>query len=217
MFATALITVAMFVWAVASSGAGSRRALMAAALCILILAVHGSLAAAGFYVTDASSAPRIAIAAPTTIAILLTLLVLAIPKGDSSLKVLTLLHTVRIPVELVLWQLFVYGYVPKVMTFESGNPDILSGLTAPLAAWIGFSGGRVRRMFLIIWNFAALVLLANIVFHAVLSVPSPFQRYGFDQPNTAVFYFPYIWLPALVAPSVLVAHIWCLRELLRKD
>ena len=217
MAASAVFSAGMLVWAAAASGAGSRKVLALALFSAAILAIHGAAAASGFYLTTASQVPRIAIAAPTTIIVLLVFVFAAMPKGDSPLKLLTLLHTVRLPVEIVLWQLFLYGSVPKVMTFESVNLDFLSGLTAPFAAWIGFAGGRVRRKFLIVWNFATLALLANIVFHAVLSVPSPFQRYGLDQPNVAVLHFPYVWLPAFIVPAVLAAHVWCLRELFRKE
>jgi len=217
MAASAVFSAGMLVWSAAASGAGSRKVIGLAFAALAILTIHGAAAASGFYVTTANQAPKIAIAAPTTIIILLVFVFAAMPKGDSPLKLLTILHTVRIPVEIVLWQLFLYGSVPRIMTFESINLDVLSGLTAPFAAWIGFAGGRVRRKFLIVWNFAALALLANIVFHAVLSVPSPIQRYGFEQPNIAVLHFPYVWLPAFIVPAVLAAHVWCLRELFRKE
>src|SRR5437867_3635434 len=55
-----------------------------------------------------------------------------------SLKSLTVLHIVRVPVEIVLLGLFQYGLIPQVMTFEGRYFDILSGLTAPLALWLGF-------------------------------------------------------------------------------
>src|SRR5688572_30485082 len=45
---------------------------------------------------------------------------------------LTLIHTVRIPVEGILFLLYTYGTIPELMTFEGRNLDILSGLSAPL-------------------------------------------------------------------------------------
>ena len=48
-----------------------------------------------------------------------------------SAKWLTLLHVVRVPVELALLWLFLHGYVPQLMTFEGRNFDVFSGLTAP--------------------------------------------------------------------------------------
>jgi len=132
-----------------------------------------------------------------------------------SLKTLTILHVIRIPVELTLLWLFQAGQVPLIMTFEGRNFDILSGLTAPLALWLGFRGGRVYRTLLILWNLFALALLANIVITAILSFPSPMQRFGFEQPNVGITYFPFIWLATIIVPIVLFAHLASLWKLLR--
>jgi len=53
-------------------------------------------------------------------------------------KTLTLLHVVRIPVELTLYWLFVHKTVPQLMTFEGRNFDILCGLTAPVIYYFGY-------------------------------------------------------------------------------
>ena len=44
------------------------------------------------------------------------------------LKILTLLHIIRIPVEIVLFWLFEQKMIPQLMTFEGRNFDILSGI-----------------------------------------------------------------------------------------
>ena len=131
-----------------------------------------------------------------------------------SLFHLTLLHTIRIFVELVLWWLFLEGAVPQLMTFEGRNLDILAGLTAPLVAYLGIRKEVLSRSTLVIWNVLCLGLLFNIVIIAVLSVPSPLQRLGFEQPNRAVLYFPFTWLPAFVVPAVLFCHLAAIRKLL---
>ena len=43
----------------------------------------------------------------------------------------------------------------------------------------------------------SLALLVNIVGNAILSAPFQFPQFAFDQPNHAVLYFPFIWLPRL--------------------
>jgi len=130
-----------------------------------------------------------------------------------SLRSLTLLHFVRLPVELVLLGLFQGGFVPQIMTFEGRNFDILSGVTAPIIFWLAFRDGVVRRPLLIVWNLFALGLLANIVITAFFSFPSPMQRFGFEQPNVGLTYFPFIWLPAIIVPTVLFAHLASLWKL----
>lgn len=216
MIATTLCTAAFLLAAVRTSGASSRTVRIFGVVTAAILAVQGALAYNGFYLELLALPPRFILGAPPAILILLSMTFVLVPRGQEPLRTLTLLHTVRIPVELVLWGLFLHGQVPKLMTFEGINPDILSGITALFVAWLGFRNGQPRRMLLIAWNLAALVLLFNIVWHAVLSVPTPLQRYGFDQPNVGVLYFPFIWLPAFIVPAVLTAHIWSLLLLFRK-
>ena len=131
------------------------------------------------------------------------------------LKILTLLHIIRIPVEIVLFWLFEQKMIPQLMTFEGRNFDILSGITAPIIYWLAFRSGKTNRPLLIIWNIFALGLLINIVINAILSFPFPFQQFAFDQPNRAVLYFPYVWLPTIIVPIVLFAHLislWQLRK-----
>lgn len=126
---------------------------------------------------------------------------------------LTLVHIVRIPVELTLYWLYQSGQVPKIMTFAGANFDILSGLAALIAFAFGFPAGRPRKWLIAAFNIIGLLLLINIVSLAVLSVPTPIQQFGFEQPNRAVLFFPYSWLPALVVPIVLFSHIASLIKL----
>jgi hypothetical protein len=130
-----------------------------------------------------------------------------------SLRTLTLLHVVRIPVEIVLLWLSLAGQVPRVMTFEGRNFDILSGILAPIVYLIAFRSEKLNRSVLIAYNVLGLVLLANIVTIAMLALPSPMQQIAFDQPNRAVLYFPYIWLPTIIVPIVLFSHLAALWKL----
>lgn len=93
------------------------------------------------------------------------------------------------------------------MTFEGRNFDILSGLTAPIIFYFGFVTKQLDRKVILIWNFICLALLINIVVVAILSAPFPFQQFAFDQPNIAVLYFPFNWLPSCVVPLVLLSHL----------
>jgi len=131
-----------------------------------------------------------------------------------SLRLLTLLHVVRIPVELVLLWLMQAGLIPRIMTFEGLNFDILSGLSAPIIYWLAFRG-QVQTKLLIVWNMVALALLVNIVVIAVLSFPSPMQKLGLEQPNVGITYFPFIWLASIIVPVVLFAHLASLWKLNR--
>jgi hypothetical protein len=120
---------------------------------------------------------------------------------------------VRVPVEITLYLLYQHHLVPASMTFEGRNFDILSGLTAPFIYYLAARRTNFSRPVLIIWNIAALALLLNIVATAILAFPSPLQTIAFDQPNRAITFFPYVWLPSFVVPAVLYAHLAALRIL----
>lgn len=130
-------------------------------------------------------------------------------------RTLTILQIIRVPVELTLLGLFLHKVIPQLMTFEGRNFDILSGITAPFVYYFGFTAKRANTKVLLTWNFVCLVLLINIVVNAILAAPSPFQKFAFDQPNIAIMYFPFIWLPYCVVPLVLLAHLASIRKLLK--
>ena len=127
---------------------------------------------------------------------------------------MVLISIVRIPVEIVLYLLYQNKQIPVLMTFAGRNYDILAGLTAPVIYLVCFKDGRLtnKRAFLI-WNIFALALLLNIVINAVLSAPFPFQKFGFDQPNKAIFYFPLCWLPGFIVVTVLFSHLVSIRRI----
>lgn len=133
------------------------------------------------------------------------------------LNLLTYLHIVRVPVELVLFALFLHHQVPQLMTFEGRNLDILAGSTAPIMAYFLNSKQAMSKNILLLWNILSLGLLLNIVVNAVLSAPTPFQQFGFSQPNLAILYFPFIWLPCCIVPIVLFSHLAAIKKLLSEQ
>lgn len=181
--------------------------------------VHSIMGFTGFYTITNTLPPRfLLMVAPP---MLLIIGLFASSKGrkfiDSlDLKSLTFLHTIRIPVELVLYWLFLQKTVPELMTFEGRNLDILSGISALVITYFYFTKKQTNLKTLLIWNFICLGLLVNIVVNAVLSAPSPFQQFAFDQPNIAVLYFPFNLLPAVVVPLVLFSHLAAVRQLIKK-
>lgn len=133
------------------------------------------------------------------------------------IKWLTLLHTVRVPVEIVLYFLFVATLVPIDMTYEGKNLDIISGITAPLIYVIVFRNNTMKRKLLLLWNFISLGLLINILIIAILSARTPFQQIAFEQPNIGVTYFPFVWLPSVIVPLVLIALLASIKQLIKKN
>lgn len=136
--------------------------------------------------------------------------------NEFPLKTLTYIHIIRIPVEITLYLLFLDKQIPELMTFAGLNFDILAGISAPFIYYIAFRNNTVNKRLLVVWNFICLALLLNIVIIALLSAPTPLQLLAFDQPNTAILFFPYVWLPTFIVPLVLFSHLASLRLLLKK-
>lgn len=133
-----------------------------------------------------------------------------------SLKELTLLHTIRIPVEIGLFLLAREKAIPTLMTFEGMNFDILAGLSAPIIYYFFYVKNRISRAQFMLWNVLCVMLLANIVFIGLLSAPSPIQAFSFEQPNVGILHFPYAWLPTFIVPIVLFAHLVAFKKLIKR-
>lgn len=186
----------------------------------LWLVVTGILAFKEFFIETTATPPMFIFAvAPAFIFILI---VMVSKKGHAftntlDVRSLTLLHIVRIPVEVVLYWLAVEKVIPDLMTFEGRNFDIICGITAPVIYFVCFRGTKVlNQKLLLAWNFICLGLLLNIVLHAVLSAPFSFQQFAFDQPNIAVLYFPFVWLPSFIVMLVLLSHLVVISRLLKR-
>jgi hypothetical protein len=184
------------------------------------ITVQGIIGLSGFYTITSGIPPRFALLIlPPLLCIVLLFIS---PSGRRfidglNLKTLTILHIVRIPVEIILYLLYLHQAVPQLMTFAGGNWDILSGVSAMIVYFACFTPVMKRKYFLLGWNIACLILLINIVSHAVLSAPFSFQQMAFGQPNIAILYFPFIWLPCCVVPIVLLSHVAAIRQLLKQS
>jgi len=128
---------------------------------------------------------------------------------------ITYLNIVRIPVEIVLFWLFLNKTVPELMTFQGRNFDIIAGITAPIVAYFWIVKEKNNRKKILIWNFIGLGLLINIVINAFLSAPTPIQQFGLEQPNIAILNFPFSWLPTFVVPFILFGHLVSIRQLVK--
>ena len=173
----------------------------------------------GFYLETTSFPPKLILAILPPALIIISIFLLPAGKKfleNASLSALTIIHITRILVETCLWFLFMHKTIPRLMTFEGRNFDILSGISAPFVWYYAFIKRTMSRKLLIAWNLFCLALVLNVVIHGILAAPSVFQKLAFDQPNVAVLYFPFIWLPAFVVPVVIFSHLVCLKHLFFK-
>ena len=219
---TTVATLLLFIWTIRSSNSETTRkksTIIFIGLTIWLI-VQAVLTLNNIYNTDTNSFPPKIILTGILPTILTVLFLFLTAKGrqfiDSlPLKNLTYLNIVRIPVEIVLFWLFLNKAIPELMTFEGRNFDIFAGITAPLIAYFGLTKQKISRNTILIWNFICLGLLINIVVNALFSAPSPIQIFAFDQPNIALLNFPISWLPTFIVPIVLFGHLTSIRQLLK--
>jgi len=212
---TSLLTIGILIYAIRLSFHRVRNNKFILLILIWMM-VQLILAVRGFYLNFHIFPPRFLLAVIPPLILILYLMVFKYQEYvfPFSLRMLTLIHVIRIPVEIVLWLLYQYELLPLIMTFEGYNWDILAGLSALIMVFVGFDQQKPRKNLLLIWNICCLGFLLNIVTIAVLSAPLPFQQLAFDQPNRAVFYFPFIWLPSVVVPIVLFSHLTSIIKLI---
>ena len=184
------------------------------------LVIQAIISLTGFYTDTKTIPPRFLLLVLPPI--FLIILLFTTNKGrmfidNMNVKTLTLLHAIRIPVELILFGLFINKTIPQAMTFEGSNFDILSGLTAPFIYYFGFVKKTLDKKIILAWNFICLALLINIVATAILSAPFTFQKLAYDQPNIAILYFPFVWLPCCIVPIVLLSHLVSIRQLYKRS
>lgn len=126
---------------------------------------------------------------------------------------LVFFQSFRILVELWFWQSYQSGVMPRMMTFEGANLDILSGLLAVAAGWLMLRRPGRAGIIALVFNIAGILLLLNTLMSAALSMPSPLQRFPFDARLQLVGAFPFIYLPAVLVVLALGFHILSLRQL----
>ena len=190
-------------------------------LTILIISwtiVQSLISLSGFYTNTDAFPPRFGL---VIIPVLIVLAFSLLPKQRNFIlnvrnnKLSTFLHCIRLPIEIILLQLFLYGMIPELMTFEGRNFDIIAGVTAPVIG-ILFWKNKISKKILLFWNFAALSLVLFILFNAILSAELPFQQFGFNQPNRAILFFPFVLLPATIVPIVIHTHILDIIKLIKE-
>jgi len=215
-----LTTYGFFVAAVltAQSAKVKGRAHFVALALLMWIIFQSTLSLNRWYMDRDASPPHLMFPLVSTLVILSLLFLL--PSGRRFLAglnsgVLTLLHIVRIPVEIGLYLLATWKQVPWSMTFSGINFDMISGITAPIIWWLGYHKKVLPKGVLVAWNVAALALLLIVVVRGIGAVPSPIQSWDFDQPNYAVMHFPFSWLPSLIVPLVFFSHVTLLFQLLK--
>lgn len=193
-----------------------KRPMVSVCIVAIWLLITGILSIKGFFMRFDVLPPRILFAVVPMVLVLIYTVI--------SSKVLPLLTHIpqtwliyvqafRIVMEIVLWLLAKEKLVPEIMTWDGHNFDILIGITAPAVAYLCFTANRWSPKIALVWNWLGILFLLNVFAHGLLSVPTPFQVFVTNPPNTFVGYFPYTWLPAFVVPCAIMFHILSIRKI----
>jgi hypothetical protein len=207
--AQVLVLAAILVWRRPRVGVGL-------AIWLGVLAV---LAGQGYFLDFDSMPPRLALAGLLPLAAGLLMLpthgtrhFLAVTPPER----LVYLQSFRILMEIILWALSVQGRAPKLMTFEGRNFDILIGLTAIPIGWMVVERRAWPAWVGSAWNVAGIIVLANVVIHAQLALPTPFRAFVTEPTTAFLATFPYIWLPGFLVPFAFWLHAGSLVQLARR-
>jgi hypothetical protein len=122
------------------------------------------------------------------------------------------LQSFRIGVEIALWFLVRNGSLPVQMSFEGRNFDILTGLFAFPVGYYCFVKKTWPPVIALLYNFAGLVLLMNIVTVTALSLPTPLLVFHNQPDSSLVTRFPFIYLPGVLVPLAYTLHIFSIRQ-----
>ena len=131
------------------------------------------------------------------------------------LWVLLAMQVYRAGVELFLHRLWIDSLVPKMLTFQGANVDILVGASAPLIAWTATKGSAGIKL-AFVWSVLGLASLANVVLRSAMTVPGPFHILHSEIPNLAIGTFPFTYIAGFFAPLAVVLHVLAIRSLRRQ-
>ncbi|WP_257289514.1 hypothetical protein [Cellulophaga baltica] len=171
------------------------------------------LAIFGYFKNTTSTPPRFIIVIIGSI-LLALYSIKTIDPDKIKFKTLLLLHSLRLPIEIGLWHLYLKSEIPKIMTFNGYNFDIIMGISA-LIIYCLLQVNHQKKLFkfMYYWNIMGILLLSVIVGIAILSAPFPFQQFALEQPNQALLKFPYVLLPGIIVPMVYASHFIALNRL----
>jgi hypothetical protein len=178
------------------------------------------VAYSGFFLNFNSLPPRILLAViPPVIAILYLIYSGKLDKLLLKLRPWWLinLQVFRFAMEIILWMLFLEKIIPKQMTFEGYNFDVLVGVSAIPISYFCFKERKFSYKPVVVWNIFGLLLLLNIVVIAIISTPSPMRVFMNEPANTFIAFYPFIWLPGFVVPMALFLHLASLRQIKLKN
>ena len=118
----------------------------------------------------------------------------------------------RILVELLLHRGALDGLTPPQMTYTGWNFDVVTGLAAVVVA-IRLERGVLGRRAAWAFNVLGILLLANVLTIAVLSMPTPLRVFVDHPVNVWIADAPFIGLPTILVPFAMLGHMLLWKRL----
>ncbi len=208
----------VWLWARASRRP-ARATAMASAIVAAWLAISASLALQGITLRVDTLPPGGFLAlGPAFATVAVVLVALSRPRfrhvlDAMPMTALLLAQFFRVPVEIVLAILSDAALLPRLLSYHGTNFDILTGLTAPLAAWAAHR--RLDRA-VVAWNLLGIALVVNVVGTSILTFSGPTNVIKVSPPADFAMTFPMVWLPAFLVPLAVLLHGIALLKLRRR-
>jgi hypothetical protein len=192
-----------------------RRVFFFYGLYLFLVSLMSALTISGFFYNFNTYPPRSFVLFIVILGVLLFLSFQKISKGLKLLMVipahwLILLQMYRLGVEWILAYLHIEEIVPVELTLYGRNFDLLVGLSALPVAFLVWKKHKFSYHTAIIFNTISIISLVNIIWIAVMSLPSSFQKY---ETNLLTSYFPGILIPSFLAPVAIYISILSIKQI----
>ena len=98
------------------------------------------------------------------------------------------------------------GEIPPQIGYGVGIPETLFGLSA-LALVFSGDAAALSPSFLMVWNGVGALILLSMLFVLQLTLPGPLQLFKNSPDGRALFEFPLVMAPSLLATLFLIANV----------
>lgn len=209
------VVVGLIIRLLRSSNIVPRHRNLAMGLLLGWMTVLGLITAQGFFLEFASVPPRQALLVFPSF-LLIGLLVIKMRRW----KIIDLvppalvigIQAFRLPLEITLHELYRQGWVAQEMTWSGHNFDVIIGIIALPIMWFAVIKRTLPRWTILAFHCLGLCTVTIVAVTGILSVPVSFQVLHTSPANIFTSTFPYSWLPSILVPLAVFAHILGLRQ-----
>ena len=133
-----------------------------------------------------------------------------LPKGS-----LVNIQFLRIFTELLLWFMFtdIGRWIPKQLTIEGYNFDIVIALAAPFIAYRCFKARSWPKSYAVAWNVLGILMILNMYVLIILTSDSSLRMFIDGPSSRFVQDFPFVWMPTFTMPLFILFHLLSIKQI----